>query len=390
MASIPARRNVAFAPISPLGRLLPILDQYILNEMWPPLVYGFGAFLLFWFINIFFVAADYIINKGAPFFLVMRFLLFRVPQATPLAFPFACLFGTLIAFGRLVADNEMTALRTSGVPFWRIARTPLIMGIAIFGLSYAIDEKLVPVTTDLSTRTFYQIVYKTTTLPIDPQIFRQDPMTGRTFYVGHVAVDAATDKKTMNDVMIFERGRTSNFIKTTTAQKAYIEGSTLKLLDTRITTYGPTGNVAGVVVGQDVSIGLPLGEMQNEFLSSSSQDPYTMDSKTLSKDIKVREQTGFGGPDLVLRKITLAQKLAYPFAAMISIIIALPLAVKFGKKGRALGMTLSGLMLFVYYALSATTAALAKNNVLDPYVAAWTPNIVLAIAGGILIFQEDR
>ena len=64
MASIPARRNVAFAPIAPPSRWLPILDQYILREMWPPLVYGFGAFLLFWFINIFFVAADYIINKG--------------------------------------------------------------------------------------------------------------------------------------------------------------------------------------------------------------------------------------------------------------------------------------------------------------------------------------
>ena len=390
MASIPARRNVAYAPISPPTRWLPILDQYILREMWPPLVYGFSAFLLFWFINIFFVAADYIINKGAPFFLVMRFLLFRVPQATPLAFPFACLFGTLLAFGRLVADNEMTALRTSGVPFWRIARTPLIMGLAIFGLSYAIDEKLVPPATDMSTRTFYQIVYKTATLPIDPQIFRQDPMTGRTFYVGNVSVDPVTGKKMMNDVMIFERGRTSNFVSTTTAKKAYIDGPTLKMDDTIVTQYGPKGNVSFTEHGKNVTIGLPLGEQENQFLSSASQDPYTMDSKTLRKDVKVREQTGLGGSDLANRKITLAQKLAYPFAAMISIIIALPLAVKFGKKGRALGMTMSGLMLFVYYALSATTAALARNNTMDPYVAAWTPNIVLALAGGFLIFQEDR
>lgn len=390
MASIPARRNVAFAPIAPPARWLPILDQYILREMWPPLVYGFGAFLLFWFINIFFVAADYIINKGAPFFLVLRFLLFRVPQATPLAFPFACLFGTLIAFGRLVADNEITALRTSGVPFWRIARTPLIMGLAIFGLSYAIDEKLVPPATDMSTRTFYQIIYKTSTLPIDPQIFRQDPMTGRTFYVGNVSIDPVTNKKTMNDVMIFERGRTSNFVSTTTAKKAYVDGAILRMDSAVRTQYKPSGTVDFNTTVRNLSVGLPLGEGETQFLSSSSQDPYTMDSKSLKKDITVREHTGLGGSDLATRKITLAQKLAYPFAAMISIIIALPLAVKFGKKGRALGMTMSVLMLFVYYALSATTAAIARNGSLDPYVAAWTPNIVLALAGGILIFQEDR
>ena len=390
MATIPARRNLTFAPIAPPTRWLPILDQYILREMWPPLAGAFGAFLLFWFINMFVIAADYIVNKGAPFFLVMRFLLFRVPQATPLAFPFACLFGTLLAFGRLVADNEITALRTSGVPFWRIIRTPLILGIAVFSLSYVIDEKLVPQATDLSTRSLYQIIYKTATLPIDPQIFRQDPMTGRTFYVGSVGIDPVTGKKTMNDIMIFERGRNSNFVSTTTAKKASIEGTILRMDEAIRTQYKASGVVDYITVVRNITVGLPLDEGENQFFSAASQDPYTMDSKTLKKDITVREHTGFGGSDLANRKFTLAQKLAYPFAAMISVLIALPLAVKFGKKGRALGMAMSVLMLFVYYAISAITAAIARNGSLDPYVAAWIPNVIIALAGGILIFQEDR
>jgi len=45
-----------------------------------------AAFFLFWFANIFVLAADYLVNKGAPVFLVLRFLLFRVPQATPMRF----------------------------------------------------------------------------------------------------------------------------------------------------------------------------------------------------------------------------------------------------------------------------------------------------------------
>src|ERR1700760_1287530 len=71
---------------------LPLLDGYLLREMVGPFLFAFGAFLLFWALNIFFLAADYIINQHAPFFLVLRFVVFRIPQAIPMAFLFACLF----------------------------------------------------------------------------------------------------------------------------------------------------------------------------------------------------------------------------------------------------------------------------------------------------------
>ena len=100
---------------------LPILDNYMLHEMFSPFMFAFGAFLLFWALNIFFLAADYIINQHAPFFLVLRFVVFRIPQAIPMAFPFACLFASLLAMGRLMGDNEVTALRTAGIPVMRIA-----------------------------------------------------------------------------------------------------------------------------------------------------------------------------------------------------------------------------------------------------------------------------
>ena len=82
------------------------------------------------------------------------------------------LFGTLLAFGRLAADNEITALRTSGVSFLRICRTPLIVGLAMFALSYYVNDTVAPKAVEMSTRTFYQIVYHTEELPILPQFLR--------------------------------------------------------------------------------------------------------------------------------------------------------------------------------------------------------------------------
>lgn len=161
MAAYPGVSTPAFARAAPPKPGLSILDAYVMREMAGPFAFALSAMFLFWFANIFVIAADYIVNKGAPFFLVLRFLVFRIPQATPFAFPFACLFGTLLGFGRLAADNEIAAMRTSGVPFTRIIRLPIIAGVAVAIASFFINEKIAPAAVDLSTRSFYQIIYKT-------------------------------------------------------------------------------------------------------------------------------------------------------------------------------------------------------------------------------------
>lgn len=366
---------------------LRILDSYVLREVAGPFGFALAAFFLFWFANIFVLAADYLVNKGAPVFLVLRFLVFRVPQATPLAFPFACLFGTLLGFGRLAADNEINAMRTSGVSFLRIIRLPLLAGAAVALASFLINEHVAPVATDLSTRSFYQILYRSQTLPIEPNIFRSDPSTGNTFYIQSVSPDG----RTMQNVQIYQPARTSPFVQILTAKTARIEGTQIVLehaVETRINNEGQVSAVT--IMATELRLSLPMGDNGQNFLSSSFNDTYTMNTQQLARDIKFRKQTGQGGTDLAVRELTLGTKYAYPFAAFIAVILAVPLAVRFGKKGRTLGIVLSIVGLFGYYAMVALAGAFGKNGALDPYLAAWLPNIITAAAGGFLIWQEDR
>jgi lipopolysaccharide export system permease protein len=367
-------------------RFLPIMDLYILKEMAGPFAFGLGAFLLFQFINFFFLSADFIINHGAPVFLVLRYLIFRVPLTASTAFPFATLFGALLAFGRLTADNEVAAMRTSGIPFARIIRMPLIAGALIFAFSYYVNETVAPASTDLSTRTFYQMIYKTASLPIEPNIFRQDPATGRQFYVGSVDQDG----RTMHNVLIYEPSKLNSMIVITGAQSAVVDGTELILKDARITKIKPNGGVDATFFNRDVHVSLPLGDTIQQFTSDAFNDPYAMNSKRLAEDIRFRKMSGQGGSDLAAREITLAQKLAYPFASFVAILVAVPLAVRFGKKGRTMGIALSIIVFFIYFIMGSAAAAFGKNNVIDPYVAAWLPNVLMLLAGGLLIYTEDR
>lgn len=387
MAAYPGVRTPVYARAAPPKLGLPIMDAYLLRELAGPFGFALGAFFLFWFANIFVLAADYLVNKGAPIFLVLRFLLFRVPQATPMAFPFACLFGVLLAFGRLVADNEINALRTSGVSFLRIIRLPLIAGVVVAIVSFLINEHVAPVTTDLSTRSFYQILYRSQTLPVEPNMFRSDPATGDTFYIQSVA----SDGKTMQNVMIYQPDRTSPFQQILTAKSARIEGTEIVLSHAVRTQIKSDGQIGAVdVSAKELRLSLPMGDNGQNFLSSSMNDTYTMDTKRLAQDIKFRKSTGQGGTDLAGRELTLGSKYAYPFASLIAVVIAVPLAVRFGKKGRMLGIVMSLVALFVYYAMVAVFNAFGKNGSIDPYLAAWLPNIILTVVGAVLIWREDR
>jgi lipopolysaccharide export system permease protein len=370
---------------------LPILDVYILRELVGPFTFALAAYLLFWFINIFFLAADYIINSHAPIFLVLRFLVFRIPQSTPLAFPFASLFATLLAFGRFAQDNELTALRTSGVSFLRICLTPVLCGVGAFSLSYFINEQVAPVTTELSTRAFYQMVYHTDQLPIDAGFFRKDDATGNVFYVGNVA----TDHKTMQDVMIFENSTTTPFKTVVNAPTAEVHGTVLKLLKARITHFKATGEVNGqAVIQNELEVGLPLGETIEQFTQSAQSDPYATTSTQLKAQIGAMESTGQGGQALDLLKITLAQRLAFPFASFIAVVLALPLATQIGRRGKNLGMAfgiaLSVLLLFIYYIMMSAFLALGKSGAMNPYLAAWAPNVIMSTAAAIMFRRVER
>jgi lipopolysaccharide export system permease protein len=351
-----------------------------------PFAFSLAAFMLFWFSNIFFLAADYIINAHAPFFLLVRFLLFRIPQATPYAFPFACLFATLLGFGRLVADNEITVMRTSGISFLRICLLPLIFGFVMFCITYVINDSVAPKAVELSTRTFYQIVYHTSELPIIPQFFRKDDTTGRVFYVANIE----PDRKTMDSVMIFENAVYSPFRQVTTAAHATIQGQALVLKDARVVRFKANGSVDEYHTAGVIQVGLPIGETADEFLNSAPTDNFTMNSKQLKSQINAMQVNGQGGSSLDLLKITLAQKLAFPCASFIAVIIALPLAVRFGRKGRTLGIALSIMVFFLYYILMSAFVALGRNDALNPYLAAWIPNMIVASAGALLFWQVEH
>src|ERR1700687_621696 len=121
-----------------------LLDRYIANEFWQPLLFGIGIVTGVWF------GADQlrtifnlIMKAGVPINMAFMILGLHLPEIIVMTIPIGVLLGTLLVFNRLSGDSEIIALRTSGISFYRIMAAPLIFGVLTSLVSFAINEFIV-------------------------------------------------------------------------------------------------------------------------------------------------------------------------------------------------------------------------------------------------------
>ena len=364
---------------------IPILDRYVVSGMLPFFFFAIAAFVIFWAFNIFFIASDFVINQHAPVWLVLRFVIYRMPQCTPMAFPFASLFAGLLAMGQLMGNNEVTAMRASGISVWRITLGPLIFGVLAAATCYYINETIAPQAVDISTRSFYQIVYHTDALPAEQQIFRKDTSTETVYYVTQVL----PDNTSLEGVQIFQAPHTQSWSQTMQAKTATLQDGYMILHAPVVSTYDAKGDLTKQKTAKELNVPLPGGETGKEFLSSVNSDSWTMSSSRLRQQISALESQGIGGTALGVLRVNLADKTAWPFACIVGVLLAVPLAIRFGNRGRSMGAAMAVFAFFVYYLLVTAASAFGRTAFMDATLACWLPNIIMSVAGITMLWLED-
>jgi len=110
-----------------------ILPRYILREHVGPFFFGFAVITLIFLLNLLFRELSRMLSKGLPWNVVVEFFALNLAWIVALAVPMAVLMAALMAFGRLAADNEITAMKASGVSIYRIV-TPILFAASLIAV----------------------------------------------------------------------------------------------------------------------------------------------------------------------------------------------------------------------------------------------------------------
>ncbi|MDZ7363239.1 MAG: LptF/LptG family permease [candidate division KSB1 bacterium] len=112
-----------------------ILARYILREHLGPFCLSFALITLIFLLDLVFRHLSRMLSKGLPLAVVFEFFGLNLAWIVATAVPMAVLTAVLMAFGRLAADQEITAMQAGGLSLCRlVAPVFLVTGLLALGL----------------------------------------------------------------------------------------------------------------------------------------------------------------------------------------------------------------------------------------------------------------
>ena len=120
------------------------IDRYIFKEHLIPFVLSLLVLLFILLANFMLKSIDKFLGKGLSLGVLVEYLFYNMAWILALAVPMAVLISTLTAFGRFSADNEITAMRASGISTMKLLRAPLFFGITIACLMTYFNNQILP------------------------------------------------------------------------------------------------------------------------------------------------------------------------------------------------------------------------------------------------------
>ena len=180
--------------------LLKIVTKYVLREHAGPLVFALSALTSLMLLNYVAKRLGELVGKGLPWNVIAEFMLLSVPFTVAMTLPMAVLVSTLHAFSRMAAENEITALKASGVSMRRLM-VPVILASTVLTLTmvWFNDQVLPRANHELSNLT-NDIARKKPTFALKEQVINE--VTPGKLFLRMVHLERGTSM--MRDVTIFD------------------------------------------------------------------------------------------------------------------------------------------------------------------------------------------
>jgi lipopolysaccharide export system permease protein len=182
-----------------------ILTRYILRAHIAPFIFAVSVLTGILMINTVARRLESLAGKGLPWSVMAEVFVLSLPHILALTLPMAVLVATLFAFSRLAADNEITALKASGVNLNRLL-LPLLLVATLFGGGMLwFNDYLLPETNHELKLLLVDIQRKTPTLTLKEQSINpiSTSQSARVqYYLQAGEIRSATNE--LEDVVIYD------------------------------------------------------------------------------------------------------------------------------------------------------------------------------------------
>ena len=360
-----------------------ILDKYIIKELLGPFIFGIASFSsVFIGTGTMLKIAQFVTKYGASMESVAKLFIYSLPSIIVLTFPMSMLLAALLAFGRLSSSSEITAMRSGGISFYRLAAPVLIVAffVSIFAVVFA--ELVVPQSNAAYNYIVRNDIQKNTAPKSQDHIIIKDVKGDSLERLTYARkFEESTNTMYAISVQDFENGR---LVRMESAERAIWQ-------DNRWIMYN--GTIHDLTTERKIDRTLNFDQQimptskNPASISNEQKKPDEMTIKELKQHIKVLKKEYVKAN---IYEVELQQRIAIPMASFVFALIGTPLGLQPNRSSSSIGLGISIIIIFIYYAVMTITNALGQGGAIAPALAAWIPNIAGIIVGFLLIRKASR
>ncbi len=355
--------------------LFNLLDKYIVREFLKNFLLILIALVLIAELIEATQLVDDLFRHNSPVSLLFQYLKFNIPQWIFYVVPVTALTTTLVTFGLFTKNSEVIAMKSSGISLYRIALPVVIVAMFLSVFAYWLQDFILPLTNKIAHN------YKDA-LKGNP---RQSFTTTERHWI------AGADGFYNYDLFDIQKGRMFGFsiyqmdleefsiVRRIYAREAFYKDEQWHLQNGWQRTFKGTKVQYGTF--KKLQISLPVSP---EFFTTEQQLPSEMNFAELKNYISKMKVRGY---DFVRFAVDLQAKLSFPTVSLILTLIAVPFSFTTGKRGALFGIGLSIVMGIVFWFFLALTKSLGYLEILNPFLAAWAPNILATMLALYLLFK---
>lgn len=358
-----------------------VLMKYLLKELVLYFTIAFLFFFLVFFCNQILLMAEEVLKKRVPLIQVVKLITYSLPFIIAQSAPFATLVGFLMCIGRMMTDNEILIIRASGLSFRYILAPVLVLGMIISIISFCVNDYLLPLGTLSYNKLYREIIMSNPSVELESNSIKRT--NDSTLIIGTV------EDRNVSDLLFFDTDSEGN-------QRIICSGETMILApeDKSILMQLKMKNPYLVILNQSSKTSLDYLDsneaIMNVFASTffnaspSGTNPREMTSYDLKQKIKSMkaDRDKFSYTQINIFELEYFKKFSLPFGSLFFSLLAMPLAIIFGKvNGQTIGLIIGILLSVVYWAMMILGQTFGIRNGLNGFWTMWLPNILVGVAG---------
>jgi lipopolysaccharide export system permease protein len=333
--------------------------------------------------------SDMLVNQKVGLDIVGYFVLLVTPNILGFSLPMAMLATALLVFGRMSADNEITAMRACGVSLGQVVAPVIVLGALMSVLCLYINADVAPYCRFKFKTMFVQLA------SVRPMALIQEGTYIKDF-PGYVMYVARKKENLIEDVMLYTLDDSNNVVSSLRASKGVVSS---KPEENKL--FLDLYNVRGDL--RDPKDLTNVHKIQHD--SMAARYPIEMDLSRALRQARASRQLG----DLVFSELQdeirdMRRRGIYPAAALVEAhqrvagavaclaftLIGIPLGIKTSRRETSVGIALSLMLALGFYFVTVLANTLKSRPYLYPDAILWSPNLFFELLGLWLLWRVAR